>query len=82
MSQKTLKFSANLGFLFCENNVNLIEKFKLAARGGFKAVESPFPGKDVSHEELLKVKNDLKLDVVLVNIDIGWYFKVRFKSLV
>lgn len=72
MSQKTFKFSANLGFLFCENNVTLIEKFKLAAAGGFSAVESPFPGKDISHVELLEVKNQLKLEVALVNIDIGW----------
>jgi hydroxypyruvate isomerase len=63
------KFSANLGFLFLEGS-SIIEQYKLAAKYGFKAVEHPFPLSGVDHHELLKVKNDLNLDLALVNIEL------------
>lgn len=63
-----LKFSANLGFLFLEG-ASVIEQYQLASRAGFKAVEHPFPAKHVDHQKLLQVKNELKMEVALVNID-------------
>lgn len=63
-----LKFSANLGFLFLEES-SIIEQYQAAKRFGFKAVEHPFPAKNVVRQKLLQVKNDLNLEVVLVNID-------------
>lgn len=62
------QFSANLGFLFLEGP-SLIEQYRLAARSGFKAVEHPFPPKNVNFEKLLAVKKQLGLELALVNID-------------
>lgn len=62
-----LKFSANLGFLFTESVGSVIDQYHLAKAAGFKAIEHPFPAKNVDHKELLKAKGDMKL--VLVNID-------------
>lgn len=63
-----LKFSANLGFLFSEG-ATIIEQYQLARQCGFKAVEHPFPTKDIDHQKLLEAKNELKLEVALVNIE-------------
>lgn len=63
------RFSANLGFLFLEGT-SIIEQYKLAAKFGFKAVEHPFPVAGVDHQELLRVKNDLNLNLALVNIEL------------
>lgn len=62
------KFSANLGFLFTEGS-SVIEQYQLAQRCGFKAVEHPFPARGIDHEKLLQVKNELGLELALVNID-------------
>lgn len=62
-----LKFSANLGFLFTEGPT-VLEQYQLARQAGFKAVEHPFPTVGVNHQELLKVKTHLDLNLVLVNI--------------
>lgn len=64
-----MKFSANLGFLFTEG-YSLIEQYKLAQSNGFKAVEHPFPLKSVDRNQLLTVKNDNALNLVLVNIEV------------
>lgn len=63
-----LKFSANLGFLFLEG-ATVVEQYQLARQCGFKAVEHPFPAKNIDHQKLLQVKNELKLELALVNID-------------
>lgn len=62
-------FSANLGFLFTEGS-SLIEQYKLAQANGFKAIEHPFPLKSVDRNELLRVKEENALNLVLVNIEI------------
>lgn len=62
------RLSANLGFLFLEGST-IIEQFQLAAKSGFRSVEFPFPAKSVNQNKLLEVKNELGLEVVLVNID-------------
>jgi len=63
-----LKFSANLGFLFTECT-SIIEQYQLARQWGFKAIEHPFPAKQIDHQKLLEVKNQLNLELALVNID-------------
>lgn len=62
------RFSANLGFLFLEGS-SIIEQYQLAAKCGFRAVEHPFPPKDVDKTKLLEVKNALGIEVALVNIE-------------
>lgn len=64
-----MKFSANLGFLFSEAS-SIIEQYQLAKAAGFKAIEHPFPIKNVDHSELLKVKEENGLDLALVNIEL------------
>lgn len=63
-----LKFSANLGFLFLEG-ATIVEQYQLARQCGFRAIEHPFPAKNIDHQKLLQVKNELKLELALVNID-------------
>lgn len=63
-----LKFSANLGFLFSECS-SIIEQYQLARQWGFKAIEHPFPAKQTDQQKLLEVKNQLDLQLTLVNID-------------
>lgn len=63
-----MKFSANLGFLFTEAS-SIVEQYQLAKAAGFKAVEHPFPS-GVDHQQLLKVKEENGLNVVLVNIEL------------
>ncbi len=65
----SLKFCANLGFLFTENSNGILQKYAAARAAGFRAVEHPFP--DASREELLKAKQDANLEVILINIDTG-----------
>lgn len=62
------KFSANLGFLFAEG-ATIVEQYQLAKQCGFRAVEHPFPAKQIDHHQLLEVKNELGLEVALVNIE-------------
>lgn len=64
------RFSANLGFLFLEGS-SIIEQFQLASRCGFRAVEFPFPAHGTDIQHLLKVKDELSLDVALVNIQVS-----------
>lgn len=63
-----LKFCANLAFQFNETE-SVIERFRLAKAAGFKAVELAFP--NVGLEELVAVKEETGLEVVLMNIDSG-----------
>lgn len=65
------RFSANLGFLFLEGSSSMIEQFQLAKQAGFKAVECPFPAHGTDIQHLLKVKDELKLDVALVNMQVS-----------
>lgn len=39
----SLKFCANLNFMFGENGVNLLEKYRRAHKAGFHGVETGFP---------------------------------------
>lgn len=74
------RFSANLGFLFTEGS-SIIEQYKLAAACGFKAIEHPFPLSNIDQNELLKVKNELNLNLALVNIELDADGKVGCASI-
>lgn len=64
----SLKFCANLVFQFKEAE-SVIERFRLAKSAGFRAVEMAFP--NVGLEELVAVKEETGLEVILMNIDCG-----------
>ncbi|XP_059620908.1 putative hydroxypyruvate isomerase [Phlebotomus argentipes] len=63
----TLKFCANLSFMFTETG-SLLERYNLARLAGFRGVESAFP-KGFSIEDLLTAKQSLSQ--VLINIRTG-----------
>lgn len=60
-----LKFCANLSFMFGESD-NLLERYSLASRIGFKAVECAFPY-SYSIDQVVKAKNDANVEQVLIN---------------
>ncbi|GAB6022284.1 hypothetical protein CHUAL_006410 [Chamberlinius hualienensis] len=64
-----LKFAANLTFMFKEKD-DLLERYVEAAKAGFKAVEVAFPY-EYSIETIKQVKEDLKLEQVLINTPPG-----------
>lgn len=65
----SLKFCANLNFMFTETP-NLLERYSLAKKAGFQAVEVGFPYIH-SSEELVKAKEDAGLKQVLINVFVG-----------
>lgn len=69
LTMSSLKFCANLNFMFLECP-NLLERYSLAKKAGFQAVEVGFP---YSHsvEELVKAKKDANLEQVLINVFVG-----------
>lgn len=69
LTMSSLKFCANLNFMFLECP-NLLERYSLAKKAGFQAVEVGFP---YSHsiEELVTAKNDAKLEQILINVFVG-----------
>lgn len=70
----SLKFSANLNFLFTENGSTTLQRFRLARQAGFKAVETGF-GADVSVEDAAAVQRETGLEVALLNISLGKRYK-------
>lgn len=75
----SLKFCANLNFLFTENGANMLERFRLAKLAGFKAVENGFPH-DVSVQDAVAVQKETGLEVALLNICLGMICIVSFRS--
>ena len=68
----SLKFCANLSFLFTENTPTILEKFRLASKAGFKAVEHACPSKsEASIEQMANVQKETGLEVALINISSG-----------
>lgn len=65
----SLKFCANLNFMFLECP-SLLERYSLAKKAGFRAVEVGFPYTH-SIEELKKAKEDAGLEQVLINVYVG-----------
>lgn len=76
---KSLRFCANLNFLFGET-ANVLEKLRLAKQAGFLGVEIGFPAQ-FSDEQVVAAKNDHNLQVILINICLGKYnLAVVFKQ--
>jgi len=65
-----LKFSGNLTMLFVKESAELLGRYPLAAKAGFKAVETPFPY-EATPEDLAQVLESLGLEQVLINTDPG-----------
>lgn len=65
-----LRFAANLNFLFCENGVNVLEKFRLARAAGFRGIELGFP-EHHSKDEIVAGIQENQLEVPLLNIALG-----------
>lgn len=68
----SLRFCANLNFLFCENGVNTLDKFRLAKAAGFRGVELACP-EQFSKDEVAAAQNENGLEVVLLNVCLGKY---------
>lgn len=65
----SLKFAANLNFLFTEKATRISERIKLAHLNGFRAVEIPYPeGETQAAIEAIK---DTGIVVSLINIAFG-----------
>ncbi|PSN55402.1 putative hydroxypyruvate isomerase [Blattella germanica] len=64
-----LKFCANLTFMFQETS-NLLERYALAKRAGFSAVECAFPY-DYQVEEVVKAKQEAGVEQILINTFVG-----------
>ena len=62
----SLKFCANLSFMFQYETSDLLERYRLAKNAGFKAVEVAFPY-DIPKELLKEVKERTGLEQVLLN---------------
>ena len=62
----SLKFCANLSFMFQSETSDLLERYRLAKNAGFKAVEVAFPY-DIPKELLKEVKERTGLEQVLLN---------------
>ena len=69
-----IKLSANLSFLFTE--VSFVERFKLASKAGFKAVEYFFPY-EWDPFFLKKLLDEARIKQVLFNISPGSLKKVK-----
>lgn len=63
------KFCPNLNFMFLESP-SILERYSLAKKAGFQAVEVGFPYVH-SIEELVKAKEDNGLKQVLINVYVG-----------
>ena len=66
----SLKFCANLSFMFQSETSDLLERYRLAKDAGFKAVEVAFPY-DISKELLGEAKERTGLKQVLLNTSPG-----------
>lgn len=69
-SKMSLKFCANLNFMFTES-ADFLERYRLAKAAGFSAVEGVFPPAHVSVADLVKVREETGLEQILMNIALG-----------
>ena len=65
-----LKFCANLTTMYTKETANLLERYALARKSGFQAVECAFPYA-FTKEELGKVQKESGLQQILLNMDPG-----------
>lgn len=69
-NKMALNFCANLGFLFKENDLGIIDRYAAAGKAGFRAIEAPFP-EGVPLETVRNALTQAGLTQVLVNIMLG-----------
>lgn len=60
-----IKFCANISFMFAESG-NLLERYQLAKRVGFRGVESAFPA-GFTFDEVVAAKREANIAQVLLN---------------
>lgn len=60
-----MKFCANISFMFAESG-NLLERYQLAKRAGFRAVECAYPS-GFTFEEIVTAKREADIAQVLLN---------------
>lgn len=66
----SLKFCANLNFMFTETG-DFLERYRLAKKAGFSAVEGVYPPEHVAVADLVKVRDETGLEQILINIALG-----------
>ena len=66
----SLRFGANLNFLFRETGGNVLEQFRLARAAGFRGVEMACP-EQLSKDEVAAAQKENEIEVVLLNIRLG-----------
>lgn len=66
----SLKFAANLNFLFTEGSATLSERIYRACEAGFRAIEIPFPAIN-ELDQVLTAKTNTGLQIALINIALG-----------
>lgn len=66
----SLRFCANLNFLFCETGGTVLDKFRLAKAAGFRAVEIACPDQ-ICKDEVAAAQKEHGLEVALINISLG-----------
>lgn len=74
-----LKFCANLSFMYQETN-NLLERYSLASKSGFSAVECAFPYSD-SLERVVRAKTDANVLQILINAPRGEADELGFAAI-
>lgn len=67
-----LNFCANLGFLFKDNDMGLLDRYAAAGKAGFRAVEAPFP-EGIPLETVRDALISAGITQILINIMIGEY---------
>lgn len=60
-----LKFCANISFMFAESG-NLLERYQLAKKAGFRGVECAFPA-GFTFDEVVAAKREANIAQVLMN---------------
>lgn len=65
----TMKFCANISFMFAEAS-SVLERYALAKAAGFKAIESGFP-LGFTLEQVKEAKESAGIEQVLINLKTG-----------
>ncbi|XP_055299237.1 putative hydroxypyruvate isomerase [Sitodiplosis mosellana] len=66
----SLRFGANLNFLFRESGANVLEQFRLARASGFRGIEMVCP-EQISKEDVVSAQKENEIEVVLLNVSLG-----------
>ncbi|RZF32950.1 hypothetical protein LSTR_LSTR015810 [Laodelphax striatellus] len=75
-----MKFCANLSFMFQQETASLLERYGLASKAGFKAVECAFPY-DYKIDDLVKAQKNANVEQVLINVYPGESGQLGFAAI-